>query len=136
MEFPSSINLIQCLKGSLVCHVLITVIDSLKLVKVTIPSYKLRGDNVVLECQFELQEVTRRHHSHHFLNYDDEVADDSGRETLYSVKWYKDNEEFYRFVPRASPPQHSYKVDGIKVAVSELNPISQFHIRVQSRSLQ
>lgn len=41
-------------------------------------------------------------------------------ETLYSVKWYKDNEEFYRYVPKASPPQNSYKVEGIRVDVSRL----------------
>ncbi|KAL0271962.1 UNVERIFIED_CONTAM: hypothetical protein PYX00_005109 [Menopon gallinae] len=39
-------------------------------------------------------------------------------EVLYAVKWYKDDEEFYRFVPKSNPPQHSYKVDGIKVDVS------------------
>lgn len=39
-------------------------------------------------------------------------------ETLYAVKWYKDNEEFYRYVPKANPPQHSYRVDGIRVEVS------------------
>lgn len=41
-------------------------------------------------------------------------------ETLYSVKWYKDNEEFYRYVPKANPPQNSYKVEGIRVDVSRL----------------
>lgn len=39
-------------------------------------------------------------------------------EALYSVKWYRDNEEFYRYVPKDNPPQHSYNVDGIKVDVS------------------
>lgn len=39
-------------------------------------------------------------------------------ETLYSVKWYKDNEEFYRYVPRSNPPQQSYRVEGIRVDVS------------------
>lgn len=39
-------------------------------------------------------------------------------EALYSVKWYKDNEEFYRYVPKANPPQNSYKVEGIRVDVS------------------
>lgn len=39
-------------------------------------------------------------------------------ETLYSVKWYKDNEEFYRYVPKAKTPQTSYKVEGVRVDVS------------------
>lgn len=41
-------------------------------------------------------------------------------ETLYSVKWYKDNEEFYRYVPKAKTPQSSYPVEGIRVDVSRL----------------
>lgn len=45
-------------------------------------------------------------------------------ESLYSVKWYKDNEEFYRYVPKANPPQNSYKVEGIRVDVSELEGLS------------
>lgn len=40
------------------------------------------------------------------------------QEALYSVKWYRDNEEFYRYVPKDNPPQNSYVVDGIKVDVS------------------
>lgn len=40
-------------------------------------------------------------------------------EKLYSVKWYKDNEEFYRYVPRANPPQRIYSnVEGVRVDVS------------------
>ncbi|KAF7388854.1 hypothetical protein HZH66_009991 [Vespula vulgaris] len=34
---------------------------------------------------------------------------------LYSFSWYKDHEEFYRYVPRSEPTQHSYHVEGIKV---------------------
>ena len=63
----------------------------------TIPAYKLRGEMAILECNYELD-----------------------GEILYATKWYKDNEEFYRYVPRINPPQHSYKVEGIKVDVSIL----------------
>uniref|UniRef100_A0A1A9WJ64 Ig-like domain-containing protein n=1 Tax=Glossina brevipalpis TaxID=37001 RepID=A0A1A9WJ64_9MUSC len=36
-------------------------------------------------------------------------------EALYAIKWYKDNEEFYRYVPKAKPPKTSYRVDGVQV---------------------
>ncbi|KAI8130397.1 hypothetical protein CVS40_0611 [Lucilia cuprina] len=36
-------------------------------------------------------------------------------EDLYAIKWYKDNEEFYRYVPKANPPKTSYRVDGVRV---------------------
>lgn len=39
-------------------------------------------------------------------------------EDLYAIKWYKDNEEFYRYVPKANPPKTSYRVDGVRVIVS------------------
>ncbi|XP_046386602.1 uncharacterized protein LOC124156237 [Ischnura elegans] len=71
---------------------LISASWGLRLTKVTIPIYRLRGEMALLECVYELE-----------------------GDRLYSVKWYKDNEEFYRYVPKANPPQHSYKVEGIRV---------------------
>jgi cell adhesion molecule 2 len=81
-------------------------IKCVRLLKIIIPAYRFRNENAMLECDFELDKVKN----------DETYAD----EDLYSVKWYKDNEEFYRYVPRANPPQNSYKVDGIKVDVSGL----------------
>jgi hypothetical protein len=83
-----------------------TEIKCVRLLKIIIPAYRFRNENAMLECDFELDKVKN----------DETYAD----EDLYSVKWYKDNEEFYRYVPRANPPQNSYKVDGIKVDVSVL----------------
>lgn len=37
---------------------------------------------------------------------------------LYTIKWYFNDNEFYRFVPKALPTQHSYPVNGMKVDVS------------------
>ncbi|XP_071448003.1 uncharacterized protein [Hetaerina americana] len=64
----------------------------LRLTKVSIPTYRIRGEMALLECGHELE-----------------------GDGLYSVKWYKDNEEFYRYVPRALPRQHSYKLEGVRV---------------------
>lgn len=93
-----------------------------------IPAYKLRLDSALLECQYEMNGKSsggynrNNHHVYeqHFGgagNYDSSEQNDEG-ETLYSVKFYKDNEEFYRYMPKAKPPQHSYRVEGIKVDVS------------------
>ncbi|XP_054285924.1 uncharacterized protein LOC129002270 [Macrosteles quadrilineatus] len=65
---------------------------SLKMVRVSVPQYTLRGDPVELLCEFDLQ-----------------------GDRLYSVSWYKDHDEFYRYVPRGNPPQHTYYIDGINV---------------------
>ncbi|CAD7084348.1 unnamed protein product [Hermetia illucens] len=178
-------------------------IVGLRLIKVVIPAYKLRGESALLECQYELNRSQSiissnsnnnggrgygssisgrggygmgtndgggmngyisgsnggvgsmtsngnyrriRNHQHQHYHYHDQYknpnqdeirsssrgyhyggsgpssysAYDSDEqreegEALYSVKWYKDNEEFYRFVPKVNPPQQSYKVDGIRV---------------------
>ncbi|XP_011565392.3 uncharacterized protein LOC105395150 isoform X1 [Plutella xylostella] len=64
----------------------------LRIVKVTVPAYRVRGQTTQLECDYQLE-----------------------GDILYSVKWYRDNEEFYRFMPKFDPPKHAYKIDGIKV---------------------
>lgn len=96
--------------------------NSLRLSKLVVPSLKYRGESVLLECQYELNNKSihknkgydnDRQYRNNYLYYDEE-----NEEVLYSVKWYKDGDEFYRFVPRANPPQNSYSFDGIKVDVS------------------
>jgi len=64
-------------------------------VKAVVPRYKIRGETAVLRCDFELEGAL-----------------------LYAVKWYRENEEFYRYVPKSDPQKTSYVVDGIKVDVS------------------
>ena len=34
---------------------------------------------------------------------------------LYSIKWYKDNQEVFRFVPRNSEPRQIFPMDGVSV---------------------
>lgn len=71
------------------------VASGLKLVKVTVPHYRFPGEMAILQCDYDLE-----------------------GDTLYSVKWYKDHEEFYRYVPKDKPQANSYRVDGINVEVS------------------
>lgn len=127
--------------------VLFTEAFSLELTKIVIPTYKFHGETALLECQYELNsnknQHNRNYHSRYNSNKDygyrsihssisddnngiDHLHNDGGtsgatsdeEETLYSVKWYKDNEEFYRYVPKSNPPQQSYRVEGIRVDVS------------------
>lgn len=67
----------------------------LRVVGISVPSLKQRGESVTLTCDYDLE---------------------GGK--LYSVKWYRDNEEFYRYMPRLRPPQHAHKLDGVRVDVS------------------
>ncbi|XP_070505623.1 uncharacterized protein [Chironomus tepperi] len=119
--------------------------NSLRLAKLVVPSIKYRGENALLECQYELnnrsinkfnsgyENTNSRHHyrRNNYLYYDNEEDMD---ETLYSVKWYKDGEEFYRYVPRASNPQNSYSFDGIKVDHKRSNSHKVFLRNVSLKS--
>ncbi|XP_063621629.1 uncharacterized protein LOC134793840 [Cydia splendana] len=68
----------------------------LRMVRVSVPAYRVRGQPAQLECDYDL-----------------------GDDALYSVKWYRDNEEFYRYMPKFDPPKHAYKIEGIKVDVAK-----------------
>lgn len=72
-------------------------ISGLKWVRVNIPQYRIPGETATLQCHYNL-----------------------GNSSLYAVKWYKEHEEFYRFVPKARPQSSSYKVDGVYVDVSKI----------------
>lgn len=67
----------------------------LKWVRVNVPQYRSPGETAQLQCDYDL-----------------------GNDTLYTVKWYKEHEEFYRYVPKAKPPTSSYRVEGVHVDVS------------------
>nr|XP_040576855.1 LOW QUALITY PROTEIN: uncharacterized protein LOC121125725 [Lepeophtheirus salmonis] len=49
---------------------------SVRLKQLIVPSHKFRGDDASLICQFDME-----------------------NEALYSVKWYKDGHEFFRYIP-------------------------------------
>ncbi|XP_013101605.2 uncharacterized protein LOC106083240 isoform X1 [Stomoxys calcitrans] len=67
---------------------------SLRLVEVRIPNYVVKGSTAQLECEYALD-----------------------GESLYSVKWYKDGNEFYRYVPRDMPPAQTFLLPGVSVDV-------------------
>ncbi|XP_023946090.2 uncharacterized protein LOC112051608 [Bicyclus anynana] len=77
----------------------------LRVVGISVPSLKQRGESVTLTCDYDLE---------------------GGK--LYSVKWYRDNEEFYRYMPRLRPPQHAHKLDGVKVDL-EKSSARRVHLR-------
>ncbi|XP_012144886.1 cell adhesion molecule 2-like isoform X2 [Megachile rotundata] len=57
-----------------------------------IPQHVVLNETVLMRCNFNLD-----------------------KETLYSVKWYKDGHEFYRYVPRDEPTVQTFRVTGVNV---------------------
>lgn len=73
---------------------------SLRLTEVRIPNHTVRNSTARLECHYDMD-----------------------GEDLYSVKWYKDGHEFYRYLPSNSPPALVFHMPGVSVDVSETFPI-------------
>lgn len=67
----------------------------LRLTEVRIPNHVVRDSTARLECHYDLD-----------------------GEALYSVKWYRDGLEFYRYVPRDMPPAFIYDQSGLTIDVS------------------
>jgi len=70
------------------------MVTSLKIRSIEVPKYAKVGDTLVLKCNFVI-----------------------GKDQLYSVKWYKDNMEFYRYIPKDNPQAQEFGVTGITVSL-------------------
>uniref|UniRef100_T1JDL3 Ig-like domain-containing protein n=1 Tax=Strigamia maritima TaxID=126957 RepID=T1JDL3_STRMM len=67
-------------------------VQCLKIISVDVPSHVQIGQTAVMQCIYEL-----------------------GTDDLYSVKWYKEKHEFYRYVPKDQPPGQVFELNGIRV---------------------
>ncbi|KPM05775.1 hypothetical protein QR98_0042450 [Sarcoptes scabiei] len=76
-------------------HLYTTEIQSLQINRFQVPEAVERGRSAILNCDYSL----------------------NPNEELYAIKFYKNNIEFYRFVPRQNPSKQSYKLIGIYVNV-------------------
>jgi len=73
------------------------------------PKYAELGGDLSLVCNYELE-----------------------GDELYSIKWYRDEQEFYRYQPSDNPPIRIFSMQGLKV--DDLS--SQTHLRVENVSLE
>lgn len=55
----------------------------------------MKGESAWLNCSYDLE-----------------------NDKLYSIKWHKDNVEFYRYLPADTPPGQKYELAGIHLEVS------------------
>ena len=73
-----------------------------------VPSHKFRGQDSTLSCLYDME-----------------------GEQLYSVKWYKDDHEFFRFIPADRDQKITiFRLPGVKVDVSTMvirNTVSVSH---------
>ncbi|XP_071044446.1 uncharacterized protein [Parasteatoda tepidariorum] len=82
---------------------------SLRFLNISVPGAIQAGESIWLKCDFDLE------------------GDD-----LYSVKWYKNHVEFYRYQPRDKPPGQTYRLSGTEVDLERSN---SSHVLLTSTSL-
>lgn len=63
---------------------------------IKVPEAIKSGDTVTLTCEYDLENVQ-----------------------LYSIKWYWNDEEFYRYIPKESPPFKAFPVKLVNVDLSK-----------------
>lgn len=78
-------------------EVIITAVAGLRLTELVGPPYPDRGDDVRLTCTFDTEGAK-----------------------LYSVKWYKDENEFFRYMPDNWPQTQVFTLVGVELDVSLL----------------
>ncbi|XP_050543743.1 uncharacterized protein LOC126906846 [Daktulosphaira vitifoliae] len=74
------------------------LVDGLKLLDVRINNHTLLGSSTTLTCIYDLE-----------------------GETLYSVKWYKDGDEFFRYLPKSKPEIQVFEQKGIHIDIDKSN---------------
>ncbi|KAG1709824.1 hypothetical protein GQR58_002789 [Nymphon striatum] len=77
---------------------LIKYVNGVKLKDLIVPSPIAASGPALLSCVFDLE-----------------------GSPLYSIKWYKDKEEFYRYVPRENPPVKIFDTGGIDIDLTKTN---------------
>ncbi|XP_022240361.1 uncharacterized protein LOC106458180 [Limulus polyphemus] len=86
-----------------------SVVFGLKLTALNVPSGVKQGAPVWLYCGYDLEE-----------------------DDLYSVKWYKNHVEFYRYLPSDEPPGQKYDLLGVHI---NLNKSNQTHVYLEKTDL-
>ncbi|CAK9795268.1 hypothetical protein ANTPLA_LOCUS306 [Anthophora plagiata] len=65
---------------------------------INVPAVVRSGDTVTLSCHYDLEGLP-----------------------LYTIQWFLEDTEFYRYLPERDPPYSTFDVDGIHVNVSKSN---------------
>ena len=63
--------------------------------RVSIPDFIPRGEDVIFNCSFNLQD-----------------------EKLYAIKWYRGTYEIFRYIPSENPASKRFPLEGFNISVS------------------
>lgn len=105
-------------------------IDALKL-NVAIPELVKLGDSFWLNCssvRYTAETNKPNNFQDHHQLSDATTKVNNNNNEIYSIKWYKDEEEFYRFLPNAEPKVSIYETNGIQLDVSSIYTLTKIII--------
>jgi len=93
---------VQALLQFMLGYLMVALSDAIVTMQaVVVPHTKARGEEVTLLCKYA----------------------ESGYDSLYSLKWYKDEVEFYRYQPwNINKQQQVFEVPGVRVDLSSSKP--------------
>lgn len=97
------------------CNHLMQLASGLK-VSVSIPKLVKLNDAFWLNCTHKQEHQPQMEHQPNNnigARQAKEEPDD-----IYAIKWYKNDEEFYRYLPNAQPKESIYETNGIQLDVS------------------
>ena len=77
------------------CCYWIIEVRGLHIVRVDVPGAVGAGTDNLLQCDYDLNGTS-----------------------LYVLRWYKDDQEFFRFMPKESPAKRNFHVEGVHVNVT------------------
>ncbi|XP_022253115.1 uncharacterized protein LOC111088176 [Limulus polyphemus] len=89
----------------------VKAVNTLRILKLVVPQTVQSGEAVELTCAYDLE-----------------------GDNLYSIKWYRDDMEFFRFVPRDNPPWQFFPLKGIKVDFTRSSQQSVYIQNVQTNT--
>ncbi|XP_014369295.2 cell adhesion molecule 2 [Papilio machaon] len=89
-------------------------VSCVRLLELQVPAQAAEGGEAILGCQFDME-----------------------RDILYSVKWYKDGREFYRYVHDSQRPINHFATPGVMVDVrrSSSTVVTLVHLTRESAGL-
>jgi len=90
------------------------LVGSLSNLRVSVPVTAQRGDDVALNCSFNLQ-VNSRNRA--LMNGKTQMLF-SQDDKLYAVKWYRGTHELYRYQPSMRPSVKIFGLQGYNISVS------------------
>jgi hypothetical protein len=74
-------------------------VNCLQITDFLVPLAAKVGEDRQLSCQYQL----------------------GSNETLYFLRWYKDGNEFFRYMPKETPAQRVYNVSGVRIKVKTIS---------------